>query len=121
MGTIAEARKKIEKAIDQNGQYSHNICGLVLSSVSRDHGLEAANNLIDEFALDEIYGIHKVPVKAKYSVGYENGQPVVLMRDTEGRTSTVDTAPTRESAEKKAARWQAKEDAAYKKAQKAKK
>ena len=57
---ISEAKKAIEKALDRQGPYSHNICGCVLRAVSESHGISRANALIEEYALDEIYGINKV-------------------------------------------------------------
>lgn len=54
---IKVAKEKIEKAIIQDGPYSHNIVGLVLSGLNDK---KAANKLIDEFELDELYGIQKV-------------------------------------------------------------
>ena len=58
--TIAKAKKQIVSAIMQNGPFSHNIVSLVLMGVSRDHGVPAANALVDEFRLTKLYGIHKV-------------------------------------------------------------
>ena len=53
----AEARDKIQKAIGQNGPYTHNIIGLVLSGLK---DIDMANDLIDENDLDRVYGIQKV-------------------------------------------------------------
>ena len=53
-------RRRIEKAIDQSGPFSHNIVGLALSQVSKEFGVNVANGLIDEYELDELYGIQKV-------------------------------------------------------------
>ncbi len=57
---LIKAREKIETAIDQNGPYSHNICGLVLSSVVQDHGFETANELIEEYGLEFLYSIRPI-------------------------------------------------------------
>lgn len=57
---IDDAKKEIEDAIDQNGNYTHNIISSVLGIVAEDHGHDTANDLIDEFCLEEIYGIQKV-------------------------------------------------------------
>lgn len=60
MMTIKEANERIEKAMLQNGQYSHNICTLVLSAVACDHGIAQANKLVDEWGLTNAYGIKKI-------------------------------------------------------------
>jgi len=62
--TLEEAREKIEEALLQNGSFTHNLVGLILSGVAKEHGYEAANNLVDEFALDDLLGIKKVEKKA---------------------------------------------------------
>lgn len=61
--TIAEARTKIQKAIDQDGPYTHNILGLVLSKVAKELDVEHANGLVEEFNLEDAYGICPVEVK----------------------------------------------------------
>ena len=61
--TIKEAKKKIMAIED--GPYSHNICGLILRQVSKEHGVGAANKLIDELDLHDLYGISKVQEKDK--------------------------------------------------------
>lgn len=63
--TIKEAENKIAQAIETNGNFSHNICGIVLSGIAKEHGRKAANKLIDKFALDSIYGIQKVKEEDK--------------------------------------------------------
>lgn len=57
---ISEARKKIENAIFQDGNYTNNIIGSVLRQVARDHGYGTANQLIDEYDIEEEYGIPPV-------------------------------------------------------------
>jgi hypothetical protein len=57
---VAWAKQKIEKAIDQSGPYSHNICSMALLAVVEADGKEAANNLIEEYRLDALFGIQKV-------------------------------------------------------------
>ena len=51
------ARKKIEKAMEQDGPYTHNIIGLVLSGLK---DINLANQLIEEYEIDDLYGIQKV-------------------------------------------------------------
>jgi len=49
-----KAREKISREapyIDIK-PYSHNIIGIVLSSLAKEEGIEAANSLIDEFSLE---------------------------------------------------------------------
>lgn len=53
------AREKIQNAMNQNGQYTHNIISLVLSGL-KDKVM--ANQLIDEMELTRLYNIHKVKV-----------------------------------------------------------
>lgn len=57
---IRQAARKIEEAIAQNGAYSHNIIGLVLSQLAAEVDYAAANQLVDEFYLTALYGIYKV-------------------------------------------------------------
>ncbi len=57
---MGEARKKIEKAIDQNGPYSHNMIGATLRSLADKTGYKYANELVREFDLDELYGISEI-------------------------------------------------------------
>lgn len=57
--TIKQARKDIREAIRQRGQYSHNICSCVLRQVDEEHGREKANDLVDQFDLTGLFGIHK--------------------------------------------------------------
>lgn len=56
---LDKARADIEKAIEQDGPYSHNICSLVLAAVYDKLGRKAANKLVDEFDLDTIFDIQK--------------------------------------------------------------
>lgn len=54
---LSEARRKIERAIEQSGPYSHNIVGFVLREVAKAHGTAKANALIDEYGIEDLYGI----------------------------------------------------------------
>lgn len=56
---LDSAKRKIQKQIDEMGGYSHNIVGLVLSSVADEFGQEEANKLIDEMDITAIFNIHK--------------------------------------------------------------
>lgn len=58
--TMDEARATIKRAVDQAGPYSHNLCSIVLSMVHQWHGLAAANALVEEYGLEDLYGIRKI-------------------------------------------------------------
>jgi len=60
---ILKARDSIENAMDQNGPYTHNIISLSLRSLAEKGGNKAANDLVDEYELDQEYGIQKVEEK----------------------------------------------------------
>ena len=57
--SLEDCRDAINQAIEENGQFSHNICSCVLRIAADKFGTAQANALIDEFALDEVYSIHK--------------------------------------------------------------
>lgn len=59
---IKWARQTIERAIDQNGPYSHNVCSMALMAVAKADGKKAANKLIEDYGLDALYGIQKVKI-----------------------------------------------------------
>lgn len=44
--------QRIERALDGNGQYTHNIIGIVLHQVLEKEGQAEVNALIDEYGLD---------------------------------------------------------------------
>jgi len=52
--TLEDFHRKIEYEIDKAGPYSHNIIGIVLRQIDKQFGVEAANNAIEFFALDEM-------------------------------------------------------------------
>ena len=56
---LEEFRRKIEKAIGQNGSFTHNIISMVLRSASQELGKEAANSLVREYRLAKLYGINE--------------------------------------------------------------
>lgn len=58
--TIEKWKERIEKAIEQNGPYSHNIIGLALSAIAKEAGNKVANDVIAEMDL-EMYGFRAVP------------------------------------------------------------
>lgn len=56
---LESARTRIAQAIKQQGQFSHNVCSLVLQQVHQEIGGQYANQLIDEFNLTKLYSIQK--------------------------------------------------------------
>ena len=64
-GSVRMARQRIDKAINQDGAFSHNMIGLALAILSREDGQEAADKLVDEYNLTELYEIQKVGKKAE--------------------------------------------------------
>ena len=57
---VTKARERIRKVLDQNGQYTHNIIGLVLTMLAQELGNKGiANQLIDEYKLTKRFGINK--------------------------------------------------------------
>ena len=64
---IKDARKNIEHALRQDGSFTHNMLGVILSSVAKTNGDIEANKLIDEYDLTKRYGIHKtLPTNQAY-------------------------------------------------------
>lgn len=62
---MEEARQRIESAIEQYGQQAGMAIDLVINEVRSDHGVGAANELIDEFDLELLYNIP--PQESDYS------------------------------------------------------
>jgi hypothetical protein len=60
---VSKARERIERAMDQDGPFTHNMIGLTLSGLADKVGVKYANELVREFELDEIYGIQEVEEK----------------------------------------------------------
>jgi hypothetical protein len=56
---IGKAEAAIVKAMKQNGPFSHNLVGMALSSLAREHGEAEADKLVDKFDLTVLYGIEK--------------------------------------------------------------
>lgn len=54
-----KARSHIERAIEQNGPYSHNMISITLAFLADKCGKKYANELVDEFDLKELYGIER--------------------------------------------------------------
>ena len=62
---LEKARAMIGDAIASTGPFTHNMIGIILQKVATDHGNQAANDLIEEYDLTELYGIYPVLDKAK--------------------------------------------------------
>lgn len=59
-GRIHELVEQIEDAIDQGGDFSHNIVSIFLRQIDKEFGTKKANAVIDELNLTELFGIRKV-------------------------------------------------------------
>ena len=57
---IYKYRLQIEAEVEKQGSYSHNIVGIVLRQVSKEFSVNVANGLVDEYELDEVFGIQKI-------------------------------------------------------------
>lgn len=57
---IDEAYADITEQIENPGQYSHQVVGYTLRIVARDHGMDAANKMVDDLDLDDLFGIKRV-------------------------------------------------------------
>ncbi len=57
--TIDEAEKKIKKAIQDNGPYSNNVVGSVLRVIDKEHGKNAAIDLMEKHRIEELFSIPK--------------------------------------------------------------
>ena len=55
--TLARHREVIEKAMKQEGPYTHNIISLALRMIAEELGKDVANGLVREYQLDDMYGI----------------------------------------------------------------
>lgn len=63
--TLEKARQLLEVQANFGGFYNRNSARLILSEVQREHGQAAADRLIGELALDEIFGFEPgKPVRA---------------------------------------------------------
>jgi len=56
--TLDRARELIEIQVNMGGGYNRNSVRLLLHEVSREHGQAGVDQLINEFSLDEIFGLH---------------------------------------------------------------
>lgn len=57
--TLDKARELLRTQVSFGGGYNRNGARLILADVAREHGQAAADALIREFHLDEIFGFGK--------------------------------------------------------------
>ena len=55
--TLEKARQMLVTQADFGGGYNRNSARLILAEVAREHGQPAADQLIRELRLDEIFGL----------------------------------------------------------------
>ena len=55
--TLEKARQLLVTQADFGGGYNRNSARLILAEVAREHGQAAADELIRELRLDEIFGL----------------------------------------------------------------
>jgi len=57
--TIDRARELLQIQVEMGGGYNRNSVRLVLFEISKEHGQGAVDKLIDEFSLEQIFGLQK--------------------------------------------------------------
>jgi len=60
--TLDKARQLLQVQVEFGGGYNRNGARLIMAEVLREHGPAAANQLISEMHLDEIFGFTQTPV-----------------------------------------------------------
>ncbi|HEX9302259.1 MAG TPA: hypothetical protein VF959_07915 [Casimicrobiaceae bacterium] len=55
--TLDKARQLLETQAGFGGGYNRNAARLILAEVAREHGAHAADRLIQDLALDRVFGI----------------------------------------------------------------
>ncbi len=55
--TIDKARELLEVQVKFGGYYNRNSTRMILADVQREHGIPAADALIQEFDLENVFGI----------------------------------------------------------------
>jgi hypothetical protein len=61
--TLDRARQLLQVQVEFGGGYNRNGARLIMAEVVREHGQQAANQLIREMRLDEIFGFSPVPIQ----------------------------------------------------------
>lgn len=54
--TLDKARELLKVQVNFGGGYNRNAARLILDEVAREHGQEAADGLIAELGLEEVFG-----------------------------------------------------------------
>ncbi len=55
--TIDKARELLATQVKFGGYYNRNSARMILADVQREHGIQAADSLIAEFNLQDLFGI----------------------------------------------------------------
>lgn len=61
--SLKQIKSDIEAAIEQRGPFSHNLVSINLRIAAREYGTVAANQIIAEMELDDLFGIKAVAVQ----------------------------------------------------------
>lgn len=61
--TLDKARQLLQVQVDFGGGYNRNSARLILGEVVREHGQSAANLLISNMHLEEVFGFTPVPIQ----------------------------------------------------------
>ncbi len=57
--TIDRARELLQIQVEMGGGYNRNSVRLILFEISQERGQEGVDKLIDEFSLDQVFGLQK--------------------------------------------------------------
>lgn len=57
--TIDRARELLQVQVEMGGGYNRNSVRLILFEISKQHGQAAVDKLIDEFSLEQVFGLQK--------------------------------------------------------------
>lgn len=57
MSELEGLKKRIEKWVDSGGNHAHNMISLNLRRVAAEFGRDAANQIIDDLGIEDLYGI----------------------------------------------------------------
>jgi hypothetical protein len=63
--TLDKARQLLQVQVEFGGGYNRNGARLIMAEVLREHGPTAANQLISEMRLDEIFGFSPSPASSR--------------------------------------------------------
>lgn len=57
---IRQACEQIEKAMEQDGPFTHNMIGITLLGLAEKFGYKYSNDLIKQYDLTDLYGIEEI-------------------------------------------------------------